>query len=48
MMGDNMELLALPEIKYKMKVLTTLANKKAFTSFVIGVSDSINPKASTS
>lgn len=48
MMGDIMEPLVLPEIRYKMKVLTTIANKKAFTPFVIGVSDSNKPKASTS
>lgn len=48
MMGNNMELLVLPEIMYKMKVLTTIANKKPFTPFVIGVSDSNKPEASTS
>lgn len=45
MMGDIIELLVLLKIKYKIKVLTTIANKKAFTPFVIRVSDSIKPKA---
>lgn len=43
-----MVLLVLPEIKCEMKVLTTIANKEAFTPFVIGVSDSNKPKVSTS
>lgn len=43
-----MELLILPETKYKRKVLITTARKKIITPFVIKVSDSNKPKASTS
>jgi len=43
-----MELLVLPEIKYKMKALITIASQKIITPFVIEVSDSNKPKTSTS
>ena len=47
-MGDNIELLVLLEIKYKMKALITIASKKIITLFVIQVSDSNKPKTSIS